>query len=153
MAKPLGPNFGRECILANLGGLPFVWLPDGTITGREKLTAAQNTTLDNVIAAHDSSLSLVPGEVSDRQWFQQMANEGNISQAAAIDATSNGKVPQPMASYIATLPAADQFPAKMLFGGAVIVKRDSKYITGYTTSTNFPPPVFQSRASYPSADT
>lgn len=54
MAKQLGPTFGDEVIAAGLGGLPFAWGDtDETITGRENLTAAQNSTLDGVIAAHD----------------------------------------------------------------------------------------------------
>lgn len=59
MAKQLGPTFGDETIAAGLGGLPFSWgATDETITGRENLTSAQNTTLDNVIAAHDPSKHL-----------------------------------------------------------------------------------------------
>jgi hypothetical protein len=56
MAKALGPTFGQETIDAGLGGLPFSWgATDDTITGRENLTTAQNTTLDGVVAAHDST--------------------------------------------------------------------------------------------------
>ena len=54
MAKQLGPTFGDEVIAAGLGGLPLTWGDtDETITGRESLTPEQNTTLDNVVAAHD----------------------------------------------------------------------------------------------------
>lgn len=54
MAKTLGETFGPETIDAGLGGLPFSWgATSDTITGRENLTAAQNTTLDGVVAAHD----------------------------------------------------------------------------------------------------
>ena len=56
MAKTLGPTFGDEVIVAGLGGLPFSWgATDAEIHGRENLTAAQNTTLDGVVAAHDPS--------------------------------------------------------------------------------------------------
>ena len=56
MAKQLGPTFGDEVIAAGLGGLPLAWgTTDETITGRENLTAAQNSTLDAVVAAHDPS--------------------------------------------------------------------------------------------------
>jgi hypothetical protein len=59
MAKQLGPTFGEETIAAGLGGLPFTWgATDETISGRENLTAAQNTTLDQVIAAHDPTKRL-----------------------------------------------------------------------------------------------
>src|SRR4051794_3167066 len=56
----IGPTFGDEIIAAGLGGLPIGWAPDGRITGREKLTAAQNSKLDAVIAAHDPTKQLVP---------------------------------------------------------------------------------------------
>lgn len=49
----LGETFTKELEAAGLGGLPFSWQPDGGISGRENLTAAENTTLDAVIAAHD----------------------------------------------------------------------------------------------------
>src|SRR5262245_55432724 len=53
MTKQLGATFGDEVMAAGLGGLPLVWgATDDTITGREKITPAQNTTLDGVIAAH-----------------------------------------------------------------------------------------------------
>lgn len=53
MADVLGPTFGDEVIAAGLGGLPFTWMPDGTINHRETLTPAQNATLDSTVAAHD----------------------------------------------------------------------------------------------------
>jgi hypothetical protein len=54
MTKQLGPTFSDEVLAAGLGGLPFSWgATDDSITGRENLTSAQNTTLDNVVAAHD----------------------------------------------------------------------------------------------------
>jgi hypothetical protein len=59
MAKQLGPTFGEETIAAGLGGLPFTWgATDETISGRENLTDAQNSTLDQVIAAHDPTKHL-----------------------------------------------------------------------------------------------
>jgi hypothetical protein len=61
LSKQLGPTFGEETIAAGLGGLPFVWgQTDDSITGRENLDAAQNTTLDGVIAAHDPTKKPLP---------------------------------------------------------------------------------------------
>lgn len=54
MTKRLGPTFGAETVAAGLGGLPFAWGDtDDSITGRENLTTAQNTTLDGVVTAHN----------------------------------------------------------------------------------------------------
>ena len=47
-----GETFGDEIRAAGLGGLPFTWDADG-VYSRENLTAAENTALDAVIAAHD----------------------------------------------------------------------------------------------------
>src|SRR5215813_11032503 len=56
MTKQLGPTFDDELVAAGLGGKPISWgATDDTITGRQNLSAADNTTLDNVIAAHDST--------------------------------------------------------------------------------------------------
>src|SRR5580765_373883 len=61
MTKQLGPTFGDEVIAAGLGGLPFSWgATDEAITGRENLTAAQNTTLDGVVTAHDATKQPLP---------------------------------------------------------------------------------------------
>lgn len=54
MTKQLGPTFGDELITAGLSGLPITWGDtDDSITGRENLSAADNTTLDGVVSAHD----------------------------------------------------------------------------------------------------
>jgi len=53
MTKQLGPTFGDEIFAASLGGYLGWGDTDDTIVGREKLTTTQNTTLDNVVAAHD----------------------------------------------------------------------------------------------------
>ena len=50
----IGPSFASELEAAGLMGAPFSWSPEeGRIEGRDNLTAAQNATLDTVIAAHD----------------------------------------------------------------------------------------------------
>jgi hypothetical protein len=53
MSKTLGRSFGEELVAAGLGGTPLVWRPDGTLDGRDALTAKQQKVLDGVIAAHD----------------------------------------------------------------------------------------------------
>jgi hypothetical protein len=75
MTKQLGPTFGDEVIAAGLGGLPFSWgATDDSITGRENLSAADNTTLDNVIAAHDPSKkrkNILPTSDFIARWTNQ----------------------------------------------------------------------------------
>jgi hypothetical protein len=120
MAKTLGPNFGNECIAAGLGGLPFAWGSDSdSISGRENLTVAQNATLDAVVAAHDPTKPLVPSAISNRQFFQQLAISGQITEQEALDAVATGMIPAKMAAIIATMPADQQFGAKMALASPV----------------------------------
>jgi hypothetical protein len=75
VAKDLGPTFGDEVIAAGLGGLPFTWgATDDTITGRENLTAAQNTTLDGVVAAHDPS-KRYKNIIPTTDWVARFTNQ------------------------------------------------------------------------------
>ena len=54
MTKQIGRSFGEELIAAGLNELPISWTSAGEFTGREELTAEQNSALDAVIAAHDA---------------------------------------------------------------------------------------------------
>lgn len=47
-----GKNFIDDVLSAGLGALPICWGSDGTMSGRERLTAEQIAALDAVIAAH-----------------------------------------------------------------------------------------------------
>lgn len=49
----LGPDFGIKLVAAGLGDLPISWGSDGSISGRERLTAEQAAALDAVTAAYD----------------------------------------------------------------------------------------------------
>lgn len=53
MTDVIGPSFFDELAEAGLNGLPFSWGSDGSICGRENLTAEQNNALDAVLAAHN----------------------------------------------------------------------------------------------------
>lgn len=64
LAQPasFGPTFANEIEAAGLTGLPFTWHGDGRISGRERLTAQQNATLNAVIAAHNPNKA-VPNRI------------------------------------------------------------------------------------------
>ena len=57
--KPLGLHFADELIAAGLNN-HVVFFTDGTIVGRDLLTAQQNAQLDNLIVAHNSAGSRPP---------------------------------------------------------------------------------------------
>jgi len=91
MAKQLGPTFGDETIAAGLGGLPFAWgATDDTITGRENLTTAQNTTLDGVVTAHDPTKkhkNIIPTYEFIARWTN--AEYLALEKQRAADITAN----------------------------------------------------------------
>jgi|SRR5215471_15605184 len=137
-----GPTFFNEVLAAGLGGLTFAWTGDGQIFGRENLTAAQNSTLDGVIAAHNPAATAIPTEISERQWYHALAtyqptrtppaNGGVITKQEAIDALGKGMVPAAMQPFISSLPANKQFDAQMRFVGALRVGRDSDLVKQFT---------------------
>jgi hypothetical protein len=71
-----------------------------------------------VIADYVAPPAPVPETISDRQFFQQLAIEGDITQDEALAAVQTGAIPAKLESVIAELPASDQFNAKMLLAGA-----------------------------------
>ena len=66
----------------------------------------------------------VPAEISDRQFFQQMAIEGRITEQEALDAVGSGVIPSAMDALIDQLPSEQRFAARMLVRGATTFRRD-----------------------------
>jgi len=143
MTKVLGPTFGDECITAGLGGSPFSWgATDDSISGRENLTAAQNTTLDSVIAAHNFRRVAAEQYISVRQYYQQLVLDGKITRAEAR-AGLTGTIPPALANIIATLTPDEQYQASMMLTGAVGLSRLSPELSkimgplGYNASQTY----------------
>lgn len=65
----------------------------------------------------------VPPSISDRQFFQQLANDGIISQSEAL-ASNAAVIPAPLLAILEAMPADQQFSAKMIVSGATIYKRE-----------------------------
>lgn len=66
----------------------------------------------------------VPEEISDRQFFQQLALMQVITQPEAIAAVKTGDIPAALQTFINTLPSDQQFAATMAVSGAVVFHRD-----------------------------
>lgn len=66
---------------------------------------------------------VVPTEISDRQFYQQLAIEDVITQSEALSAVQTGAIPGALASVIDAMPVDQQFGARMLIGGAVTFER------------------------------
>jgi hypothetical protein len=67
----------------------------------------------------------VPSSISDRQFAQQLAITGTITEAEAIAWASRGDLPESLEQAIATLPEAGgvQFAARMLLSSATTYER------------------------------
>lgn len=66
---------------------------------------------------------IVPDEISDRQFFQQLALGGIITQAEALAAVKTGTMPAALQALIEALPADQRFGAQMIVSGATIFQR------------------------------
>lgn len=64
----------------------------------------------------------VPSSISDRQFFQQLAVAGVITEQEAL-ASNAAVIPPPLLAIIDAMPAEDRFGAKMLVSGATVFER------------------------------
>lgn len=60
----------------------------------------------------------VPGPISARQFYQNAANGGFITESEALAVMTDNVLPASMVTFISTLPSSEQFAAKMLLIGA-----------------------------------
>lgn len=66
----------------------------------------------------------VPGMISDRQFFQQLAVQNVITPAEALDAVKTGAIPTALQALIDQMPEGQRFAAEMLVSGATTFMRD-----------------------------
>lgn len=66
----------------------------------------------------------VPRSISDRQFFQQLAIDGVISEDEAL-ASNSGVIPPQMLAIIESMPADQKFSAKMVVSGATVYERNN----------------------------
>jgi hypothetical protein len=71
----------------------------------------------------------VPTEISDRQFFQELAIMGLITKEAALGAVMTGTLPAQFVNFIAALPEDEQFDANMQLCGATVFKRNNKFVS------------------------
>lgn len=63
------------------------------------------------------------GSISDRQFAQQLAVLGTITEAEALAWAARGDLPEAMEAAIAALPESDRFAARMLLSSATTYER------------------------------
>lgn len=66
-----------------------------------------------------------PDIISDRQFFQQLALQGVITNAEALAAVTTGTIPAALAAVVNALPSAQQFNAQMLICGSTTFSRSN----------------------------
>lgn len=69
-------------------------------------------------------IPIVPDQISDRQFFQQLAIQNIISKEDALNAVKTGFIPNALQSIIDTMPEENKFAAEMLLSGATIFQRN-----------------------------
>jgi hypothetical protein len=92
---------------------PWVPVPEDVFAGF--IAGPDNTWLPPEPHSVEEAL---PFEVSDRQFFQQLAVDGIITEEEALLAVGPGTIPSAMLSLIQQLPSDMRFDAKMKVTGA-----------------------------------
>lgn len=86
---------------------------------------------DATSALTDQSTPTVPAEISDRQFFQQLAVMGLITEDEAIAAVATGTLPPAMVGFIDQLPAEQRFAARMALQGATTFLRSNPLVATF----------------------
>jgi hypothetical protein len=74
-------------------------------------------------AADAEPETVLPKIISDRQFFQQLAIAGVITQSEAEAAVATGTIPAAMLALVSVLPEGQQFAARMMLMGATSFER------------------------------
>ena len=106
------------------------WLADKTEISKAEYDAAHPAP---PAPTPENTPPAVPSEISDRQFFQQLAIMGLISEDEAIAAVSTGALPPVMAGFIDQLPANERFAARMALQGATTFIRSNPLVETFGT--------------------
>lgn len=107
---------------ATLDGVRMT-IPDD-MANRHRQMIAEWEKAGNEIPAFEPPPPPVPAEISDRQFFHILAVDGLITEAEALAAVKTGDAPAAFEAFIASLPEAERFNARMLLEGATTFRRD-----------------------------
>lgn len=81
---------------------------------------------------------IIPQTISDRQFFQQAAIIGIITQQEALDAVSIGAIPTVLQNIVNGIQDTDQqFAAKMLLSGATVFERNHPLVDNIGLALNW----------------
>lgn len=100
---------------------PFIPPSGQQITGEPSYSIVDGAVVENYAT---EAIPVAPApqitSISRRQFFQQLAAQGIITQAESITALT-GTLPPEITTVISALPADDQYPATMLLLGATAI--------------------------------
>jgi hypothetical protein len=133
----IGPRFPEELKTNGLDSatVAIAWNTEtGDLINGEALTPEQRTIWDNTLQAHDPSKPPVPENVSDRQFYQQLAVMGEISEQEALNAVSTGQLPGRFNSFVNGKPQGQQWGMKMKLQGANALQRHDQLIQDMANS-------------------
>jgi hypothetical protein len=106
--------------------MPYVQRENGAIVGvyanrQEGYAVEELQDVASEVVAFLNPPPPVP-PISRRQFFQQAAIAGVISESEALAAVTTGALPAAITAFVGTLPADQQFGAKMLFSVSEFVR-------------------------------
>jgi hypothetical protein len=81
----------------------------------------------------------VPQEISDRQFAQQLAINGAISEAEALAWAARGDLPEALETAIGVLPEDERFSAKMLLSAATTYHRSHSLVNDLGQALGYQP--------------
>ncbi|MEN3234207.1 hypothetical protein PUR29_33145 [Methylobacterium ajmalii] len=83
----------------------------------------------DALAAQLAALQAAPAAISDRQFFQALAQAGAITPEEALAAVMTGTLPATIEAAVSSLPKDQQFAARMLLSGATTFERGHPMVT------------------------
>jgi hypothetical protein len=91
------------------------------------------------IAPAEEPLAPVPATISDRQFFQQLAVMGLITENEALAYVQTGTLPAAFLGFIDQLPEDQRFDAKMKLTGANSFHRNNLLVNAFATMCGMTP--------------
>lgn len=116
----------RICQFAAASGDCFQVAPDLKWVEVADGATTSDTFVDGAVVSYQPPppFMLFPTIITDRQFFQQLALMGVITQDEALAAVKTGAIPAALQAFIDGMPADQKFTAEMLVSGAVSFDRN-----------------------------
>lgn len=101
-----------------------------------ELDSYEDTEIDDlVIDRADHSLP----DISDRQFYQQLAAAGLVTESEALAAVSVGTLPAAVEAIVFSMSPGGQFAARMLLSGATSFARSHPLVEVFATAMGMTP--------------